>query len=87
MVWVSAIEVDKLFQCGIVRGNEFLVKLAFCWRVDDGPTWNAGLVVVVFSLFSRRSGTVLRNSHYICVCVCVGGVGGSGPPVTLLDPS
>ena len=27
--------------------------MAFCWRVDDGPTWNAGLVALWFFRGSR----------------------------------
>ena len=57
--------------------------MAFCWRADDGPTLNVGLVAL---RFSRGSGPVLfRNPKVLLFSRGGGGVGGSGPPVASLD--
>ena len=47
--------------------------MAFRWRADDGPTWNAGLVSIGFF---RGSGPVAKESN---IFVIFQGV--SGPPV------
>ena len=37
--------------------------MAFCWRADDDPSWNAGLVDLSFS---KGSGPVLLKTLYFC---------------------
>ena len=40
-----------------------VISMAFCWRADDGPTLNAGLVAL---WFYRGSGSVLlRNPIFL----------------------
>ena len=52
--------------------------MAFCWRADDGPTLNAGLVAVIF----RGSGPVLLENPIFLWFFRGGGVG-SGTPAPL----
>ena len=49
--------------------------MAFCWRDDDGPTLNAGLVVVL--RFLRGSGPVLLENPIFVIFQWGGG--GKGP--------
>ena len=53
--------------------------MAFCWRADDDPTLNAGLVAAIFQ---RIWTCIIARKPYIFVIFQEG----SGPPIPPLDP-